>query len=63
MCCLVNYVLFLCVDLCKKNFKFINGCKANNDAHKTAEILLISNIYGAYIIAIDLTTLMPSIPA
>ena len=36
-----------------KNFKFINGCKANNDTHTTARIFLTSNIYGAYIIAID----------
>ena len=37
-----------------KNFKFINGCKANNGTHSTAKLLLTSNIYGAYIIAIDL---------
>ena len=38
----------------KRNFKFISSCKANNDTHKTAKILLTSNIYGAYSIAIDL---------
>ena len=38
-----------------KSFKFINGCKANNDTHKTANIFLTSNLYGAYIIAIDLS--------
>ena len=32
----------------------MNGCKANNDTHKTAKIFLTSNIYGAYVIAIDL---------
>ena len=32
----------------------MSGCKANNDTHKTAKIFLASNIYGAYIIAIDL---------
>ena len=37
-----------------KNFKFINGCTANNDTHKTAKIFLTSNILGAYSIAIDL---------
>ena len=37
----------------KKNFKFINGCKANKDTHKTAKIFLTSNIYGTYIIAIN----------
>ena len=26
------------------NFKFINGCKANKDLHKTAKIFLTSNI-------------------
>ena len=38
----------------KKNFKFIYGCKANKDTHKTAKIFLTANIYGTYIIAIHL---------
>ena len=37
-----------------KNFKFINGCKANKDTHKTANIFLTSKNYGAHIIAIHL---------
>ena len=36
-----------------KNFKFINGCKASKDTHKAAKIFLTSNMYGAYIIAIE----------
>ena len=41
-------------NILQKNVKFINGCKANNDTHKTAKVFLTSNICGPYIIAIDL---------
>ena len=41
-----------------KNFKFINGCEANKDTHKTAKIFLTSNIYGTYIIAVLCVSLL-----
>ena len=40
--------------ICTKNCKFINGCKANKNTHKTAKSFLTSNIYGTDINAIDL---------
>ena len=51
---MIDVWLLLNTNLCKKTSKFINGCKANNDTHKTAKIVLTFNIYGAYMIAIDL---------
>ena len=49
-----TFILEKTAKINEKNFKFINGCKANKDTHKTAKLFLTSNIYGTYIIAIHL---------
>ena len=37
-------VYFKYIKIYVKNFKFINGCMANKDTHKSAKIFLTSNI-------------------